>query len=260
MIKHCLIPLLIALLSSTGIASEVDLQEDNPHPIRIGVLDNNPPWIYRQNNQLTGVGIDRYKTMFSNLQIPIETHSYDNLVRPISDLLAVRIDLATIISNKDVPFPTLENVICASKPIGTSHVGIYRPATSTDINVRDFSDLKQYKIGLTRFVNLKYAPYLDKENIVQVKSPEYLVKMLKAKRIDIVFLGQGVAKYWSNKYQSPLQKLLHAGTFDVTICLSEISMGKEASASLKNRIDHYLTQNPIPDYNLFENENNLKHE
>ncbi len=261
MIKHSALALLIALFSNTSMASETVKQENNPpHPIRIGVLDNNPPWIYKQGNQITGIMVNRYKAMFDSLQLPIEIHGYDNLLRPINELLTGNIDIATMLFSKEFPAPPLNNVICTSQPFTKGRADFYRPLTSAHISVSDYDDLNQYKIGITRFISLEHVPYLDKENISQLKSPEYLVKMLKAKRIDIALLEKGTAIYWSNKYQIPLQRLLHVGTFDVTMCLSEISMSKESSASLKRRIDNYLLQNPIPDYNSPDSENILKQE
>ncbi len=258
MIRHILLALLAAALSNTGTCSEVDVHTDKPRPIRIGVLDNNPPWIYRQDNQLTGIVIERYKTMFHELNIPIQITGYDNLLRPIKELLSGNIDLATMLFSEELTPPPLENVICTTEPFTTGNSSFYRTRDSNHIKVDDFPDLNQYKIGITRFISLEYVSYVDKKNISQLKTPEFLVKMLKAKRIDIALLEKGTAIYWSDKYQVPLQELLHAGNFDVNICLSESSMGKEASRSLKRRIDDYLIQNPIPDYNLHDNENFLR--
>ena len=84
------------------------------------------------------------------------------------------------------------NLIIVPYPIVTVKEGAYSTDHSIRINGWESLAGKQYTVGLLKgikSVEQKLPLYVDKKNIVSLSTPEQCMKMLQAKRIDLVIMS-----------------------------------------------------------------------
>ncbi len=233
------VSLLVVLVCSA------DSMDKSMRPLRMSVIVNNAPWSYKRDDEIVGILADRYRSIFQHLQISIEPYEFNNLLRPINELIIGDIDAASLIVNVKIPLPQFKDIKCTSNPVVIAKSGFYRAKAAEYIEVNSHQELNNYNIGLIRYTSLSYLPGIKRESTFSHLSPELLVRMLKANRLDIAYLEEKTAAYFSKSYNVQLVRLLEPDVYNIVLCLSEESLGKARSDQLLKYIDKYLELNPF---------------
>jgi len=163
----------------------------------------------------------------------ISNYNYPRLVRSLNQGL---IDVGPIFRFGG-KFLTPENpeFSCADQ----AHLGlpliISKLVDNNEIpNELSASDLNNYSIGYFRSLEKGIDPFIDRPNFKPANNVSSLFKMLKAKRIDMVFADFVITQSLSRELKIETQEVFKAGFLEVFMCASHKQRAPKLAKKLAN--------------------------
>lgn len=200
------------------IATSILCSNSRSELIKIGTMDDIPPYSNSINNQPDGLFIDILSGTFSQIGFTPKYHlmTYSRLLASLNNN---SIDSATIIRLGDNYIGLTENITCSSHPLMSSSWGLFNNKLIDEKNTE--TNNKKIKTGIYRIIDYNTInEKLNNYNITTYRSNELLFKALYAKRISAVITDQITATYWSKHLNLPIKKTKDFGNVDIRVCFS----------------------------------------
>ncbi|BFM15763.1 hypothetical protein R50073_19460 [Maricurvus nonylphenolicus] len=235
--------LCVCFLWTAYICSHAAAESKLPSRVNIGVYQTEKPLIYQaENGQWHGIFAERYKDIFSPLNIEIDFTGFDNYPRVISALSQGHIDSAVNIREENGRLRTNEFMVCTDEPFTQTRWGAYIQATEYHAPVST-TELSQYTVGAIRVLDLEHLSLFNEGNVVLVRHIKQLPKLLKSGRVDAIVTSPLAIEYWRQTEGMDLKEIHSFGFYYSHLCFSSVALGKENAEQLKTRIDTQLKQN-----------------
>lgn len=217
----------LLLVTCSGLSAQESTLKglDTQKSLKVLLPQNSKPLSYRHEGEVKGLFVDMLKRVADahGIKLNIDLVPY---ARAHQIMNSKKADVASVhgVTNRGLHGEVHDSVyLIYTKDLWASFFAL----EDSDIEIQQENDLWRYRIGMPRLIAQRQV---QRKGIEFFKSPNHLVKALKAGRVDMVLLAESVGPYFEKIYDIRLKRVWRHLPYKDAFWFSDLSLGSNAKA------------------------------